>query len=115
MPRGGARPGAGRKPGAANKKTREIADRAMTEGITPLEVMLEDMRRLYAANDLAGAADRARDAAPYMHAKLATTDVNLSGEVAQRAVSDEPLTDAEWETAYGDNLAPTGGASKSTH
>ena len=36
---GGARSGAGRKRGGANQKTREIADRAATLGVTPLEVM----------------------------------------------------------------------------
>jgi hypothetical protein len=35
--RGGKRPGSGRKKGSATKKTREIADRAAAEGITPLE------------------------------------------------------------------------------
>jgi hypothetical protein len=41
---GGAMPGAGRKPGSANKKTREIADKAAEKGITPLEFMLMVMR-----------------------------------------------------------------------
>lgn len=44
---GGARPGAGRKKGGLNKKTkllREIAGKALTSGKTPLEVMLENMR-----------------------------------------------------------------------
>lgn len=42
--RGGARPGAGRKPGSKNTKTREIADKAAADGITPLEVMIRAMR-----------------------------------------------------------------------
>lgn len=37
-------PGAGRKAGSANKKTREIADKAAEQGITPLEFMLSVMR-----------------------------------------------------------------------
>lgn len=54
MPRGGSRPGAGRKPvgkppirkpGAATTKTRAIADKAATDGgKLPLEVMLANMR-----------------------------------------------------------------------
>ena len=45
---GGKRPGAGRKPGSTNRKTREIAERvaeASLAGIelSPLEVMLENM------------------------------------------------------------------------
>lgn len=43
MGHGGRRPGAGRKPGTANKRTREIADRAAATGMTPLQVMLENM------------------------------------------------------------------------
>jgi hypothetical protein len=44
MPRGGKRIGAGRKVGAATKRTREIADNAAATGKTPLEVMLDNMR-----------------------------------------------------------------------
>ena len=41
---GGRRPGAGRKPGGLTLKTREIREQAVAEGITPLEVMLKNMR-----------------------------------------------------------------------
>jgi len=41
---GGKRLGAGRPPRSINAKTRDIADRAIAEGITPLEVMLDNMR-----------------------------------------------------------------------
>jgi hypothetical protein len=44
MPRGGYRPGAGRPPGASTAKSRAIAERVFQEGITPLEVMLDNMR-----------------------------------------------------------------------
>ena len=40
MARGGKRPGAGRKAGAAHLRTREIADKATENGNTPLEYML---------------------------------------------------------------------------
>lgn len=43
MARGGARPGAGRKTGALTKRTREVAERAMATGKSPLEIMLENM------------------------------------------------------------------------
>jgi hypothetical protein len=89
--RGGKRPGAGRKPGTANVKTREIADKAAAEGITPLEVMLKAMRSFHDAGDLEKAAHFAKDAAPYVHAKLANIDhaVKHSGgitvEIARNA------------------------------
>lgn len=44
MSRGGKREGAGRKAGALTKRTRSVAERATTEGKSPLEVMLDNMR-----------------------------------------------------------------------
>jgi hypothetical protein len=44
MARGGKREGAGRPAGSVTKRTREIADRALAEGKSPLEVMLDNMR-----------------------------------------------------------------------
>ena len=78
--KGGKRPGAGRKMGSVTKKTREIADRAAAEGITPLEVMIAAMRAHYDAEPprLDEAAAIAKDAAPYMHPRLAA--VEHSGE-----------------------------------
>ncbi len=72
MGRGGKRNGAGRKPGAATKRTRAIADKATAEGLTPLEVMLKAMRAHVDKDELDAAASIAKDAAPYMHAKLAS-------------------------------------------
>ena len=45
--KGGVRPGAGRKEGSLTKRTREIAEVAATQGITPLEVMMSAMMELY--------------------------------------------------------------------
>jgi len=80
--RGGARKGAGRKKGVATKKTREIADRAASEGITPLEYMLQVMRseppeglegpQILSAMMLRFEAAKA--AAPYIHPKLSAVE-----------------------------------------
>lgn len=80
--RGGARKGAGRKKGVATKKTREIADKAASEGITPLEYMLEVMRneppaglegpQLLSAHMMRFEAAKA--AAPYIHPKLSAVE-----------------------------------------
>lgn len=95
--RGGARPNAGRKKGAATAKTRAIADKAAAEGITPLEVMLKTMsalmeraEALQANQDpdddtnplklMIQAADVAKDAAPYMHPRLAAIDHTTNGK-----------------------------------
>lgn len=83
--RGGARKGAGRPKGAATKRSREIADRESQNGITPLEVMLKAMRAHVDKNDLDAAASIAKDAAPYMHAKLAS--VQHQGKVTTQGIS----------------------------
>lgn len=80
--RGGRRPGSGRPKGAATKKTREIADRAAAEGITPLEYLLKVMRRKPTANEdpkvtiarEALAFEAAKAAAPYIHPRLAAVE-----------------------------------------
>lgn len=73
--KGGARPGAGRKPGVANRRTAEQAARASKTGITPLDYLLGVMR---------GQTNKPRDrlaaavaAAPYVHSKLSA--VALTG------------------------------------
>lgn len=114
MAKGGARAGAGRKPGSVTQKTREIAAKATAEGITPLEVMLRAMREHVELADmlrtqaieaeaavLTGDADAdlpmklrqgalgaigqastlAKDAAPYMHARLAQVTANVDANV----------------------------------
>ena len=40
MPRGGARPGSGRKPGSETKRTREIVNGVAKSGLTPLQYLL---------------------------------------------------------------------------
>ncbi len=44
MARGGKRDGAGRPSGAVTKRTREVAEKAVASGQTPLEVMVANMR-----------------------------------------------------------------------
>lgn len=72
MARGGKREGAGRPAGAATVKTREAADRAAADGITPLEYMLKILR-----DDKADPKDRmwaAQTAAPFIHPRLNAVD-----------------------------------------
>jgi hypothetical protein len=88
--RGGARKGAGRKAGAATQKTREIADKAAAAGITPLEVMLEAMNKLRNEGELEKAASVAKDAAPYVHPKLSSVEMNAK---VQTRTLDEELAD----------------------
>lgn len=87
MPVGGARPGAGRKPGTLNKKTRDIAEAAIKSGVTPLEVMLEAMNAARAEGNLAAAAGFAKDAAPYMHPRLANVEANVKADIGIQVTS----------------------------
>ena len=73
MPKGGKRPGAGRKPGSLTKRTREIAEGAAATGEAPLEFMLRVMRDPRA--NAAIRADMAKSAAPYIHPRLSATRI----------------------------------------
>lgn len=76
MARGGARPGAGRKAGSITTRTREIAEAALGEGLTPLHYMLSILRDETKAEALRFEAAKA--AAPFVHAKLAAVDANVN-------------------------------------
>ena len=119
--RGGKRAGSGRKPGTANIKTREIAEKAIVEGITPLEVMLQAMRKFVEAAEKMGtgklqvvdgevitqlslmteASKIAKDAAPYIHPRLAAVDHTSKGEQIGQAggvlLVPAPMNMADWE------------------
>lgn len=104
MPRGGPRPGSGRKPGGQNEKSRAVADRAATEGITPLEVMLKAMRHHDSKGQLDEAARVAKDAAPYMHPRLAAVELSgPDGGAIPVTLEDVALADREaeaWEREH---------------
>ena len=94
MPKGGRREGAGRKRGVPNARTvarRALTEKLLTGDVSPLEVILLDMRFHHhraeteaAKGDKANwefvAAERqrareaAKDAAPFVHPKLAATE-----------------------------------------
>lgn len=78
MPRGGARAGAGRKKGAKSKMSelrQRIATMAVLEAeITPLHVMLQAMANAWNRGDQDKAAAFAKEAAPYVHPRLANIE-----------------------------------------
>ena len=76
MPRGGARPGAGRKAGTLSRTTREQREAIKASGLTPLDYMLSVLRNEASPPD--ARMDAAKNAAPYVHARLAA--VEHSGE-----------------------------------
>ena len=124
--KGGARPGAGRKEGSLTKRTREIAEAAAAQGITPLEVMMSTMMALYkeagnCSRDhhehddghsamitenriklLNMAATIARHAAPYVHPRLSAIEhTGKDGAPLQSGVLVVPsaMSMDEWEQA----------------
>ena len=90
MATGGARPGAGRKPGSANKRTRQIAEQAVLQGTTPLEVMLAAMEAARLVGNAKEAAYYAQMAAPYVHPRLASvnTQAQIQGSMQIKIVSE---------------------------
>ncbi|WP_457321611.1 hypothetical protein [Roseateles sp. P5_E11] len=93
--RGGARKGAGRKSGAATTRTREIADKAAGEGITPLEFMLNVMRRDCTHEDpkiqLAREAmqfEAAKAAAPFVHPRLSSVEMDAKVSTHEASLDD---------------------------
>lgn len=91
MARGGARPGSGRKKGAATKKREEIAIQALESGQTPLDIMLEAMRLAYEQGGAIAAMPFAKDAAPYVHPKLANIESKIDGVIGQYAAQPIPV------------------------
>ena len=88
MPRGGHREGAGRKAGAVITKSREVADKLVAEGLTPLDYLVGVMRQTMEYHETRFEAAKA--AAPYMHARLAAVEMNAT---IKRDATD--LSDAE--------------------
>jgi hypothetical protein len=111
VPRGGARPNAGRRKGVRNKLTTtraEIIAKAANSGLTPLEFMLEVLRD--ETKPFKDRFDAACHAAPYVHPRLAAVehsgneDKPLAIEVVSgvtRIIDHEPISDsAEPRTAH---------------
>ena len=97
--RGGKRDGAGRKAGAPNKATQERQEEVAKTGTTPLQYMLSVMRDETEPKDRRD--DMAKAAAPYVHPKLASTEVK--GEQTVKHVIRLPASPkdmAEWNKRY---------------
>lgn len=95
MARGGKREGAGRRKGTVTEQTRrklELAAKAESEGVTPIEIMLTLMRTLWdQATDDSGKVVNigkamqanvvAKDAAPFIHPKLSSVQATVDADV----------------------------------
>jgi hypothetical protein len=74
-PRGLPKTG-GRRKGVANKRTREIADAAIMQGLTPLEYMLAVLRDETVEPERRD--EMAKAAAPYLHPRLASVEAKVA-------------------------------------
>lgn len=72
--KGGARPGAGRKKGSPNIKTAKKVAAIEASGLTPLDYMLSVLRDT--EQEPSARMDAAKNAAPYVHARLAAVEVS---------------------------------------
>lgn len=108
MAHGGPRNGAGRKPGQATKVNQKAREQALEGGISPLDYMLSILRDEKV--DKAERMDAAKAAAPYVHARLASIEASLDGEVTNYIVADKPMSADDWEASYG--LGAAGGATE---
>lgn len=87
--RGGKREGAGRKPGSVSRIDAEARQRALAGGMMPLDYLLSIMRD--DKRDDHARLDAAKAAAPYCHARLASTELSGpgGGPIETRNFSDE--------------------------
>jgi hypothetical protein len=77
----------GRQKGIANKRTRDIAEAAMAQGLTPLEYMLAVLRDETVEPERRD--EMAKAAAPYLHPRLAAIEAKLSVAVDHEAALDQ--------------------------
>jgi hypothetical protein len=84
-PRGLPKTG-GRQKGIANKRTREIAEAAMAQGLTPLEYMLAVLRD--ETIDSERRDEMAKAAAPYIHPRLASVEAQVAVTGHEAALAD---------------------------
>ena len=106
--RGGRRAGAGRPVGSKNQRSAEIARSAAESGITPIEVMLGAMRELWAKGTPEAkreAAEIAKDAAPYIHPRLASVDQTIKEDRPFALIPEICLDPQEWEASVRPRLA----------
>jgi hypothetical protein len=75
---GGKRPGAGRPKGARDKLNNALRERFEVEGIDPAWVLAEIMQN---SDDEKLRRAAASDLMPYLHPRLASQDLNISGEL----------------------------------
>jgi hypothetical protein len=78
MPRGGKRPGAGRKLGSVSKLSRQAAEAEFGKGMTPLEFLTSVMRD--PEQPLGIRIEAAKAAAPYVHPRINAVAISAEND-----------------------------------
>lgn len=95
--RGGRRPGAGRPPGARNRKTIQTEEAILASGMTPLDYMINVMRN--EDTDPRTRLEVAARAAPYTHAKLPATELTVNDREPVDVDAMAPTLDSGFQSA----------------
>jgi hypothetical protein len=109
MPRGGPRPNAGRKSGSRDRiaQAQTIVEQHAAEigdvvpdhiaRMSPLQIMLRAMSLAAAENKWPQAAALAKEAAPYVHARLSSVEMNANVRRSIDDFADEELAEIAGE------------------
>ena len=77
--------------------------KALEEGTTPLEVILEAMRDAYKEGGAQAAVPFAKEAAPYVHPRLSAVDAKVDGVIGQYAAQPIPVESRDSDTVARPN------------
>lgn len=95
MAKGGVREGAGRPKGTNGARNVRTARNLLVNGKTPLDVMVEAMRKVYEESGPVAAVPYAKECAPYMHPKIQSIEITGDEENPVRTVSEVYLKSFE--------------------
>lgn len=79
----------------------QLREKLITDGQSILELMIEHVKEKLEIGDRDGAFAAMCQVAPYLHPKLAATEVKMESEVRQTVVNGEPLSIEEFDQKYG--------------
>ena len=101
MPRGGARPGAGRPKKLKNATTKQRLEIVARSGTTPLEFLLAQMRD--DSQPLAVRLDAAKAAVPFVHPKLSNVEMNANVRSYVMGIPEIAETTEQWAKQHAPN------------
>lgn len=120
MPRGGPRAGAGRRPGAKNKRTVAVEQATQAAAATISAVIANafdgDAHALLMTvykdpiHEWPIRIDAAKAAIRFEKPALANVEQSLTGDLRHKVVSGDPMSEEHWEQKFGETHAGPNGA-----